>query len=72
MNQQLFSLAMARTSQIQCNDDDYDNVSFVLDQCTDLDLSSASSPKEESEEYTCRSSLTQYPDSGPTSRCSFS
>ena len=58
MNQQLFSPVMARTSQIQCNDDDYDNVNFVLDQCTDLDLSSASSPKEESTEYTCRSSDT--------------
>ena len=66
MNQQLLSPAMARTSQIQCNADEYDNVSFVLDQCTNLDLSSAGSPKEESAEYTYRSSLTLYPDSGPT------
>jgi len=33
---------MARTSYIQWNDDDYDNISFVLDKYTDLDLASAS------------------------------
>ena len=63
---------MARTSYIQCNDDDYDNISFVLDKYTDLDLSSASSPNEQSAEYKCCSSRTYYPDSEPTSLCSFS
>jgi len=48
---------MAKTSYIQSNDDDYDNVSFVLDQYTDLDLSSASPNK-------IHASLTHYPNSG--------
>ena len=57
MNQKLLSPAMARTSYIQSNDDDYDNASFALDQYTDLDLSSASPNK-------MHASLTHYPNSG--------
>jgi hypothetical protein len=51
--------------QIMINDthDDYDNISFVLDKYTDLDLSSASSQNEQSAEYKCCSSRTYYPDS---------
>jgi hypothetical protein len=52
--------------------DDYDNISFVLDKYTDLDLSSASSQNEQSAEYKCCSSRTYYPDSEPTSLCSVS
>jgi hypothetical protein len=47
-------------------------ISFVLDKYTDLDLSSASSPNEQSAEYKYCSSRTYYPDSEPTSPCSFS
>jgi hypothetical protein len=52
---------------------DDNEVRFVLDQHTELDLYSASSLKQQSvDRHACHPTLTHYPDSEPTSLCSFS
>jgi hypothetical protein len=64
-----FSYVIVRTSYLWDNDD---GVHLVLYQQAELDFYSVSSHKAKLCEQTCHSTWTHYPDSEPTSLCSYS